>query len=230
MTRRLGVASFAVALLLICLSGTAAAQSYKVEKTTAPVPEEAAAPVRETLAGEALRVTGPNGIVCELWLRKAVPGKRAPAQELGVVYGQLAEGTLVGVIRFPSEVKDYRRQRVKAGVYTLRYAIIPVDGNHQGVAPQRDFVIAAPASADKSPATVTRDATIDLGRKTTGTNHPSVWSLAAVESGSDNPAVKHVEDGDLWVLHFRAQLAPESGGATTALPMALVVVGAAPEA
>ncbi len=229
MTRCLRVAPFAAVLLLIFLSGTAAAQNYKVEKTTAAVPEEAA-PVREALAGETLRVTGPNGILCELWLRKAVPEKRAPAQELGIVYGKLAEGTLIGVIRFPSEVKDYRRQRVKAGVYTLRYAILPVDGNHQGVAPQRDFVIAAPASADQSPATVTRDATIDLGRKTTATNHPSVWSLAPAEGSSDRPAVEHVEDGDLWVLHFRAQLTPESGGATTTLPMALVVVGAAPEA
>lgn len=229
MTRCLRMTLFVFLLPLVVLSGTAAAQGYKVEKTTAAAPDEAAA-VRDSLAGEALRVSGPNGVVCELWLRKVIPAKSAAAQELGIVYGQLTEGTLIGVIRFPTDIKDYRRQRVKAGVYTLRYAILPVDGNHQGVAPQRDFVIATPASVDKSPATGTRDATVDMGRKTIGTNHPSVWSLSAAEGGSENPALKHVEDGDLWVLQFRAQLAPESGGGTTALPMALVVVGAAPEA
>lgn len=218
-----------VPCVLLLVAGTASAQSYKVEKVTEAAPQELAPAVREALAGEALRVVGPNGTLAELWLRKAIPAKVNPSQELGVSLGQLAEGTLVAAVRFPANLKDYRRQQVKPGVYTLRYALIPVDGNHQGVAPQRDFLLASPAAVDQSPDTITRDATLDLSRKTTGTKHPSVWSLAAVEGQPASlPAVIHQEDGDLWVLEFRAQI--QSGSAASAVAMALVVVGSAPEA
>lgn len=216
-------------LVLLWMAGVASAQSYRVEKIAAAPPEELAPAVRDALAGEGLRVAGPSGTLCELWLRKVVPGKAVPPQELGVTLGQLTEGTLVGAIRFPADVKDYRRQRVKAGVYTLRYALIPVDGNHYGVATQRDFLLAAPASEDQSPATVTLRAALALGRKTTGTSHSSVWSLAGIDAQPASlPAVVHQEEGDLWVLEFSAQV--QSGSAASPVGMALVVVGASPEA
>jgi len=37
-----------------------------------------------------------------------------------------------------------------------------VNGNHQGVAPQRDFLLAIPAAADQDPATLTEAQTIEL--------------------------------------------------------------------
>jgi hypothetical protein len=197
-----------------------------VEKIAAAPPEELAPAVRDVLTGEVLRVVGPGGTLCELWLRKAVPAKAVPTQELGVILGQLAEGTLVAAIRFPTEVKDYRRQRVKAGVYTLRYALVPVDGNHEGVAPQRDFLLAAPVSADLDPATVSRDAALNLSRKTTGASHPSVWSLGPSDAPpASPPAILHQGEGDMWLLQFVMTLNPGSRVAVT-----LVVVGHAPEA
>jgi len=221
--------SLHVASLVLLLTGVASAQSYKVEKIAAALPQELAPAVREALAGEVLRVIGPQGTLCELWLRKVVPAKANPTQELGITLGQLAEGTLVGAVRFPADVKDYRQQRVKAGVYTLRYALIPVDGNHQGVAPQRDFLLASPASADQGANAISRDATLALSRKATGTSHPSVWSLAALDSAPASlPAMAHQEDGDMWLLEFRAQV--QSGNSASPVVMVLVVVGHAPEA
>ena len=230
MTRRFSSALLMVQVLAAVLLavGVAAAQSYKVEKVTEAAPQELAPAVRQALHGEALRVVGPNGTLCEIWLRKVVPAKATATQELGIVYGQLAEGTLVAAVRFPVEVKDYRRQRVKPGVYTLRYALVPVDGSHLGVAPQRDFLVAAPAAADQSPDSLTRDAALNLGRKTTGTSHPSVWSLSVAEP-SGAPVITHQEDGDLWVLQFRVQMQSGNSSPST-VPMALVVVGYALEA
>ncbi len=222
---------FTSLLLVLVLgpAGNAAAQTYKVETVSAAAPQELAPAVRDILSGEALRVTGPNGPLCELWLRKVVPGQARATQELGIAYGQLAEGTLVGAIRFPAEVKDYRRQRVNPSVYTLRYALLPVDGNHMGVAPQRDFLLASPASADQSADTISRDATLALSRKTTGTNHASVWSLGALDSPPASlPAIAHQEDGDMWLLEFSVPV--QSGNSVSPVPMALVVVGHAPEA
>lgn len=216
-----------VLFLVFCLGAArmASAQGYKAETLSEAPPNELAALVRDGLASTGIRVTGPSGPLCDLWLGKAVPGKANAPAALGVLYPQLAQGTLVGAIRFPSPVKDYRKQLIKAGVYTLRYALVPENGNHMGVAPQRDFLLASPASEDQDAATLTIDQTLALSRKATGSNHPSVWSLGPPEDHPKSlPSVFHLDDGDLWLTEFQLPLA----GSPTKL--ALVVVGAAPEA
>ena len=55
---------------------------------------------------------------------------------------------MLGVARFPAKYKDRRGQTIKPGVYTMRYGLFPVNGDHQGVAPQRDFLIPSPAALD----------------------------------------------------------------------------------
>lgn len=222
---------FSVFLVLsLGTAGNASAQGYKAETLSEAPPKELAAPVRDALSPAGIRVTGPGGAVCDIWLRKAVPGKANAAQSLGVVYPQLAQGILVAAIRFPNSVKDYRKQLIKAGVYTLRYALLPDNGNHMGVAPQRDFLLASPAAVDQDAATISIDQTMNLSRKATGSNHPSVWSLGPPEDHPKSlPSVFHLEDGDLWLVEFSL---PLQGGAgeSSPLSLALVVVGSAPEA
>lgn len=216
---------FLLLALLVCVSSNASAQSYKAEALNEAPPKELAAPIQAALSQTGIRVTGPSGPVCDLWLGKEVPGKANAPQTLGVTFPQLAQGTLMGAIRLPNSVKDYRKQLIKAGVYTLRYALLPDNGNHMGVAPQRDFVLASPAAADQEPAALTFDQTVDLSRKATGSNHPSVWSLAPPEDHPKSlPSVFHLDDGDLWLVEFSLPLAGSP------VPAALVVVGSAPEA
>jgi hypothetical protein len=209
--------------MMLCAAARVSAQGYKVESATAAAPAELSAAVRDTLSPQALRVSGPSGVVCEIWLRKTVPGQAA-TQNLGVIYTQLQEGTLVAAIRFPADLKDYRRQTVKAGVYTLRYALSPVNGNHQGVAPQRDFLLAIPAAADQDPANVTAAQTIELSKKSTSTNHASVWSLMPGDGAAGAAAaVTHDGDADLWIAQFGVSIAG------TPVRMGLVVAGFGPE-
>jgi hypothetical protein len=145
-------------------------------------------------------------------------------KDLGITFGQIAEGTLVGAIRFSAPIKDYRNQAIPAGVYTLRYALIPVDGNHLGIAAQRDFLLLGPAAKDSDSATLTRDQTLDLSREASGTGHPSVWSLGPPDAGAGAlPAVAHQQGIDTWALAFNLSV---PGGA---VPMALVIVGHAPD-
>jgi len=216
--------------LSFCLTDYVSAQGYKAEALSEAPPTELAGPVREALSPTAIRVSGPGGVLCDIWLRKAVAGKGNAAQSLGVLYPQLAEGTLVAAIRFPNGVKDYCKRPIKAGVYTLRYLLLPEDGNHMGVAPQRDFVLASPAEVDGDSATVGIDRTIDLSRKATGSDHPSVWSLGPPEEHPKSlPSVFHLQDGDLWFVEFGLPLQGGSGDVAL-VPMALIVVGSAPEA
>jgi hypothetical protein len=216
------------ALFLLALPRVSAAAGYSAEMISTAAPTEVSAAIREILSDKGVRVNGPSGPLCEIWLRKAVPAQDA-SQQLGVVYGQIAEGTLVGVVRFLADVKDYRQQPVKAGVYTLRYALLPQNGNHLGVSPNRDFLLASPASADQKPANLPVEEVLAGSRKSAGTGHPSVWSLAASTEEAPAPKMLHQEDPDLWMVGFglNLQSAPNN---LTARPVWLVVVGHAPEA
>jgi len=214
-----------VAVLTLCVSPAAA--DYKIEKAGAP-PEELAPAIRESLAPEGWRVVGPQGPLCEVWIRRVVPAKASAPQELGIAFSELAEGTLVGAVRFLAPAADYRRVRVKPGVYTMRYMLHPTDGNHMGVAPERDFLLLSPAGADTSTATVPANDLLALSRKAVGINHPTVWRLQAM-TGSAEPALVHAEEEDQWVLQFEVVLQP-AGGAAVKKAMGMVVVGSAPEA
>jgi hypothetical protein len=212
-----------LALLSFCnVAPHARAQNFKARKVTSPPPQDLSAAVREVLASEALRVTGPNGLHCDLWLRQVVPVAAGAKQDQEIAFWQIAEGTLIGAIRFPDNVLDYRGQPIGPGVYTLRYALIPGDGNHMGVAPpQRDFLLLGPAADDTSPNTITRDETLDMSRKVTRTRHPTIWSLAPSKAtGAALPGMTHQDDPDCWFLNFSLMF---EGSRVT--PAALVVYG-----
>lgn len=213
------------------LAAPAAAAPLTVQVVAQAPPAEVAPAIAATLEVQAIEVRGPQGVLCQIWLRKPIPALPQPAQTLGVVYGDLEPGTLVGVMRLPAPAVDFRNQKIPAGVYTLRYALHPVDGNHQGVAPDRDFLLASPAAADTSVATLAFQPLVQLSRKATGTNHPSVWCLLPAESVPANlPAVHEQESdaGPLEVLWVRATI--ERNGQTAPLVLALVVEGISPAA
>lgn len=217
-------------LAVLAYAPGARAQDYKVEAFDAAAPAELAPAIRETLGSAALRVVGPEGPLCEIWFRTAVPARAAAQQKLGIAYGQFEEGTLFGAVRFLREARDFRKQLVKPGVFTLRYALNPVDGNHMGVSPIRDFLLLLPAAEDSSPANITKVDTVNLSKKSIGLNHASVWSITSGEGEHARlPGVVRLEDEDAWVLYFRIQVQP-AGGAAAPLAMGLIVVGHAPEA
>ena len=128
-------------------------------------------------------------------------------------------------MRVASPATDFREQKVKPGLYTLRYALHPVDGNHTGIAPQRDFALLSPVAEDSDPATITRDEALKRSAKTTGTKHPSVWSLWPSDDPKAAPSLRFQSDSQTWLLTFQLSLA---GGSP--IPMGMVVVGHAPEA
>lgn len=212
-------AGFAVVALL-CFSSAAAAQDYKAAAGTAPVPPEISAPVRALLSPASISVTGPGGPLCEIWLRAAIPAAAQPATALGVSYGQLVDGAIVGAIHFDSAVKDFRSQAVQPGTYVLRYALQPVDGNHQGVSDYRDFLLLTPAAADTSAANLADNDLYVLSRKASGAGHPSVWSLVPANGAPTSlPGIVHDTSSDFWVLYMKAAVG------TSPTTLGLVIVG-----
>ena len=129
--RKLVLLLFMVAPTALCL-----AQSAKVELlgplTESAVPE----PVRKILDTKGYRVLLEDGSnAAELWFRKEIPRQSAKDAASDALYPQLAESTLIAVLHFSQPSTDYRGQAIPAGYYTLRYELLPNDGNHLGVAP-----------------------------------------------------------------------------------------------
>lgn len=210
-----------VGLALLGTAARPAGAQYRAETFAELPPQEVAAPVRTLLSDQGVRVSGPGGTHCEIWFRKEIPVNAAAPAMLGVAYPGLAVGDLVGVIRFPAAANDFRNRTIQPGVYTLRYGRHPVDGNHMGVAPHRDFLLASPAAEDAIEQARELDPLVALSSKASGTTHPSVWSLMPLEEKpAALPAVVEYPDEGLWVLYAQA------GN----MPLALVVVGHAPEA
>jgi hypothetical protein len=186
------------ALLALTCAYLAYGQEYKMEPVAAP-PDGLPAPYASVVSPQGFRVAGPKGPWCEVWFLKNIPSA-AKSADAAIVF-PFGQGTLLGVIRFPSGGADRRGQQFKAGLYTMRYSNYPVDGAHQGVAPQRDFALLTPIANDADPAAMPDFAKLVVASKTSGTAHPCVFSLEP-PPGSAFPAV--VKDGDTdWVLEVK---------------------------
>jgi predicted small lipoprotein YifL len=207
--------------LVLVLSLLSAAQNGKVE-STGPLTDSAVPDkVRESLNDKGYRLTldDPKP-ACELWLRKSIPAATKKGSE-AVAYPQLAESTLVGVVHFFQAAADFRGHQVPAGFYTLRYSLIPDDGNHLGVSPNPDFLLLIPAQSDADPSAAFKfQELVTMSARTGGTKHPSPLSLPP----ADKPSVGTVarDDQDHWI--FSASLKLASG---EEIPFALIVKGTA---
>jgi hypothetical protein len=200
-------------------SGWCLAQS-KVEPGTAITDASVSDAVKKVLEPKSHHVVLEDGSTYDIWLRDKVPAQSKDVA--GALYPQLAESTLVAVIAFAQASTDYRGQPIKAGLYTLRYELIPEDGNHLGVSENRDFLLLIPAGGDADPEAVMKfDDLVVQSRKATGSQHPAPISL--VQAGSGPPAVTQ-DDSEHWV--FSAGLKLASG---QTIPLGMVIKGTAPQ-
>ena len=184
---------------ILAFAASLFAQDYKLE-TIATAPPDLPAAYTSLIDAQGYRVSGPKGVWCEVWFRKAIPTGAKPSDD-AIVF-PFAQGTLLGVIRFPGQGEDRRGQTIKAGVYTLRYSDYPVDGAHQGVAPQRDFALMTPIAADADPnAAPDFKSLVQQSTKASNSPHPAVLSLEQPQGGSA-PAVSKEGDND-WVLNVK---------------------------
>ena len=205
-----------------------AAADYKVDELKESPPEGLSPEMRAALGKSGFRVTSPAGkVVCDIWLRDKLPVLEKFGEKLDMKY-PIDPGTLVGAVRYGSASSDYRKQAVKAGVYTLRYGHQPQDGNHIGTAVYRDFLILAPIAQDKAVDGVSQDKAMDWSKKVAGTTHPAIISLLPPQKGRDPlPAMVHEDTLDLEVLVAKTTTAP--GAQAKEIQIELVAVGYAPE-
>lgn len=159
---------------------------------------EAAAALKGSLEATGTKIVDGSGkLYAEIWLRTAQPAD-AKSGEQNITLPELPHGALLGVISFPAPASDRRGQAIKAGVYALRYSQFPITGDHQGVAPQRDFLVLTPVGEDKDPESTPKfDALMALARKGSGTTHPLILSMWKSDVATPGLAKEGEHD---WVL------------------------------
>ncbi|MGC2111979.1 MAG: hypothetical protein WA655_20845 [Candidatus Korobacteraceae bacterium] len=174
--------------LLAAIGNTLAAT--KVERIGAAI-TGVSDTLRQSIEDKGYRVTLDDGWTAEFWFVKHLKTTKQDVD--GALYPELTDGEFVGVVNFPQGFSDYRGQSLPAGVYTLRYQRLPQDGNHMGVAPNPDFLLASPAASDAHPEqSYIYKKLVALSAKSTGTNHPAVIAL---DSAGDAATVVKSDHG-----------------------------------
>lgn len=185
------------ALVLVTFS-LAAQYSVKPE-TQMPggIPEA----VKAMLKAEGQSVfEGDKKLLSLFYVAKLAPGENA---EMNVTHADIAHGTLMGIASFPADYQDRRGNAIKAGTYLLRMSFFPINGAHQGIEPQRDFLILTKPSIDGDPASQPDYKTLmETAIKSATASHPMALSCWKNDYDQAPGLVKEGEgDHPAWVLY-----------------------------
>ncbi len=223
-------------LALLVVAGLAAmisarqscAIEVRVEPLAEAAPAETAPEIAALLAPSGWKViSGKNRTVCEIWPCKewAVVKDFKPS---GSVLYPFEMGQLMGVVRYKRKGGDFRGQEIPAGLYVLRYALQPEDGNHVGTSKTRDFMLLTPAAEDKSAAALDKVALFKLSKKAVGTPHPGMLCLLAPPADvKDLPKIEHEAARELSAVVF--EVASQGSEPAAKVAVSLVVIGKAGE-
>jgi hypothetical protein len=184
--------------------GAAADAKLAVQVKDAAPPKELSEAVRAVLDSKAMQVLDDKGkLLCTVWPRKSLETKATAEQaKAGLKYSHLEVTSLIGAVQFPSPFTDYRKQKIKPGVYTLRLGIQPTDGDHQGTAPFNEFCLLSPAAADEKPGVMEAKELHEMSVKSTTRKHPGVMLLFPNKAPAEKPVIQ-AKPKEHVVLSFR---------------------------
>jgi hypothetical protein len=211
-------------------AGVRAQESIKVEALKQAPPSSIAPEVQSALSAEGVRIQDEQGHpFAEIWLRKTIPGSEKPSGPKGTIqFPFLADGELLGVLQFNGEGHDYKDQPIAKGVYTMRFGLQPVNGDHLGVSTYRDYVLLLPAAKDQSLALPTRKQLEERSAGAAGTSHPASFLMLMAPAGAKpESAVVHDAEKNTWGVVLPISLQVKGQAEPTIYPIQLVVVGAA---
>ena len=171
------IAIFALATASSATKGGDAKASLQ-QATSAP-PAELADDIRKLLSDKSIQVADASGqAIGEFWFRAEVPVDATPTQiKNGLTYREIRQTEILGAVRFDREWTDYRKQKIKQGVYTLRLGFQPKIDDHAGVSEFQEFLLATAADKDAGPELVEPKDMIERSLKGLGTKHPGVFML-----------------------------------------------------
>lgn len=184
MAKREFISGLLSVVVLACIALSACVAAAQVQRIGALSAAGASDALKHAVEDKGYRVKLDDGWTADFWFARQITTATKDAP--GALYPELANGEFMGAVSFPKGMTDFRGQAIPAGVYTLRYQLLPQDGNHMGVSPNPDFLLAIPVASDPGPAqSYLYKKLVALSAKSTGTNHPAVIALnSAGEPGS----------------------------------------------
>ena len=211
-----------LAAMMCWASPVFAADEYRVEGIeAAPTADELSPAIVERLSQTGFKVvSGKSKVLCEVWPVNAWEVE-PDFKPTGSVNYPFQFGELLGVVRFARTGGDFRGQKIRKGVYTMRYGLQPQDGNHVGTSDTRDFVVLVPAADDTDAAPLAKEKLFDDSTHASGTAHPAILSVLPASGEGKPPRLVHHADRDLWAVDF----AGKAGDGGKELLVELVVVG-----
>jgi hypothetical protein len=208
--------------------GLSAAADYTIEAVAeAPAPDGLAETIAKQLSPGGLKVMRGTRTYCEIWVAQDVQVAADFTPSDTVLY-PFGVGQLIGAIRLKSKGQDFRGQEIKTGVYTLRYGQQPVDGNHVGTSPTRDFLLLVPAADDQSLDPIAQEDLFKESAEAAQSAHPAILSLLPPgDAAGELPALVHREEDDVWSARFVVK--DSAAGKAGKLILNLVIAGHAKE-
>ena len=217
---------FTIALML--LFGANLHAEFKSQPQSSPVPDTVAPEIRAGLAKVGWEVVGDDGKpLLKLWLSGKVRAAATPGGAKGnILFPFLSEGEFLGVVEVISQVGDYRDQPIAPGIYTFRYGLQPVNGDHLGASRYRDFGLLIPAKKDKKPEALAKKALEHDSAEAAGTSHPAIMMFLPTAEGAKAGQIVRDEANDRTSLVISIDL--NASGKNAKVLIQWVVSGRAP--
>lgn len=211
----------ALVLLLAASALSAAELTLKVVDQDPPKALDAA--ISATLQKKSIQLLDGDKQVFEFWFVSELPLASKPAS-VAKALDSVKQAALLGAVSVPKAMKDYRDDELAAGVYTVRFALQPQDGNHLGTAEFSYFAVLVPAKLDTKPDGLADfKALTKASSKETATDHPVILSLRPASSADgelpklNDPAPEHKS--------VRVRVPASAGGEKTSLVFEVVYEG-----
>jgi hypothetical protein len=187
-------------LSALLMSGMVLADDPVLGISDAAPPEGISEEMRAVLRPQALEVSINGELQARIWVREQLTEAAQASSELGVAFGNLEAGSLVGVLELATDWSDDKESLIGPGVYTLRYCVMPADGNHMGVSIYRDYVLLIPPASDTDPEQVLEYGELVMASlEATGVPHPGVLALFPIWDEIEEPKLVKNEV-DQWTL------------------------------
>ena len=172
-SRHRAIAIVGCLLCTVCLRASTF-QAPTITTATVSLPAELGPPVATALSPDVVTVTAGSSKL-EFWWVKSLALRNSASGAPS--WGDVPDGTLVGALRLSANWTDIRGYTVRPGVYTLRFALQPQNGDHLGISPNREFLLPAPAADDVTLDPVGYDGAVALARKSSRRAHPASISI-----------------------------------------------------
>jgi hypothetical protein len=217
-------------VLLLALAGAAAGiasaeDGVKLTVADKAPPAELSAELRAQLAPKVYQISDADGVTFEIWL---VPGVKVKAigGTAKETLNNAAEISLLGAMTVSKTApNDFRDDPIDPGLYVMRLALQPKDGNHMGTAPFDTFAILLPHDRDASLKDARdHDTMVKLAQEGTVAKHPPILSLQPIEKAEGTfPRIEVNAEKEWEFLYLKLPI--EAAGAKVDLTVGLVVQG-----